>query len=49
MQLLKHVDVEQEFVEEENKSTVNCLSSSFEHIQQVDEKTSEDLTDIAME
>jgi hypothetical protein len=48
-QVLKHLDVEQEYVEEENKRILSNLSSSLEHIGLVDGKTNEDLVDIVME
>jgi hypothetical protein len=49
MQVLIHLDVEQECVEEENKSIPNYLSLSLEHMSEVVEKTNEDPVDIAME
>jgi hypothetical protein len=49
MQLLKHLNVEQEYIEEENKNILSYLSSSLEHAELVVGKTSEDLIDIVME
>jgi hypothetical protein len=46
---LKHLDVEPGFFEEENKNSLDYLSSSLEYVELVDGKTSEDLVDIAME
>jgi hypothetical protein len=49
MQILKHLDVEQEYVEEENMNILNYSSSYLGHVELVDGKTSEDLVDIVME
>jgi hypothetical protein len=49
MQLLRHLDVEQEYFEEENKNIADYLSSSLEHVELVVGKTNEDLVDIVME
>jgi hypothetical protein len=49
MLVLKHLDVEQEYVEEDNRNILEYVSLSLEYVQLFDGKTSEDPVDIAME
>jgi hypothetical protein len=49
MQVLKHWDGEQEFVEVENKNILNYLLLSLEHVLVIDEMTNEDRVDTARE
>jgi hypothetical protein len=49
MQVSIRSDVEQEYVEKENKNIPNYLSLSLEHMSKVVGKTNQDPVDIAME
>jgi hypothetical protein len=49
MLVWEHLDVEQEYVEEDNRNILEYVSSYLGHVHLVDGKTSEDSVDIAME